>query len=443
MKKIGLALVFPVFAAAAAMGASLKIVSPNGGETLVIGAPAAIQWSATGISEKVRLILFKGGKKFGIIADGLNASPSSYSWTAGQYSGGTAAAGTDYQVRIRTLSDSHNDLSNNFFALQAPSSPPGLQFDPEHLKLKRIDPKNLGALSAKIAITSPAAGGQYTAGQPLPVAWNKNIGFTADLHLYLLDDQGEELQHVFPVANTGQYNGLVPGMQYTWPGRKFQVELAAVNPNTQSVLQGASGFFSILAPPPQQPVVRTLARNGETETTHTRQYQDQGMPECLSASHPAPGRQPGSREIKVGHHVRSGRHGECDWYEAYYFHGHVNFDLDEVKGKQVLEAKLLVSLSGFQQLNPQGDLATNEECDSNCDVYIKGAGYSEGKLASFSIFSEGEKQSLDVTKAVQYWAAGNANDGLLFSAKLSQSKYANSVCLKYYSTMFLTVRYVD
>jgi hypothetical protein len=121
----------------------------------------------------------------------------------------------------------------------------------------------------------------------------------------------------------------------------------------------------------------------------------------------------------------------------------VSFDLDEVKGKEILEAKLLVSLSGFQQLNPQGDLATNEECDSNCDVYIEGPGYTGGILTSFSIFTQGEKQSLDVTKAVQYWAAGNPNQGLLFRSKLDHSKYANSICLKYYATMFLTVKYVD
>ena len=162
-----------------------------------------------------------------------------------------------------------------------------------------------------------------------------------------------------------------------------------------------------------------------------------------SASHPAPGRTPGSREIKVGHHVASGRQGECDWYEAYYFQGNVTFDLEEIKGKEILEAKLLVSLAEFLEQGPQGTLATNEECSSNCDVYVKDANYPGGRLAGFSIFSAAEKETIDVLQAVKHWSAGNPNNGLLFRAKLDHSHYSESVCLKYYGTMFLTVTYID
>ena len=165
------------------------------------------------------------------------------------------------------------------------------------------------------------------------------------------------------------------------------------------------------------------------------------MPERLPSR--LPGRAPGVRQIKVGHHVASGRHGECDWYEAFYFQGKVVFDLEAINGKEIVEAKLLVSLGEFQEKGPQGTTGTNEECDANCDVYVKDSNFPGGPLTSFSLFAVAEKKSLDVTQAVKHWAAGNPNNGLLFRAKLDHSKYSESVCLKYYGTMFLTVKYIE
>ena len=64
-------------------------------------------------------------------------------------------------------------------------------------------------------------------------------------------------------------------------------------------------------------------------------------------------------------------------------------------------------------------------------------------LLSFSIFGKGEKQYLDVTKAVRHWAAGGSNEGLVFSVKPDRVKYSDSVCLKYFGKMILNVKYID
>ena len=81
---------------------SIVINAPNGGETLTLGQTAYITWTASGISQNVKLqLLTSNGVQVGVIAKDLAATPGSYAWTVGQYSGGTAAAGS-YKVRVRT-----------------------------------------------------------------------------------------------------------------------------------------------------------------------------------------------------------------------------------------------------------------------------------------------------------------------------------------------------
>jgi len=443
MKRILIFIAVLAWTAGSAFGATLSMVQPNGGEALVLGTDYQIRWHAVGTSQKIKLVLIKSsGTIIGVIAESLEASTQAYSWKVGKYLGGTADPATDYKIRIKTVDGSLVDVSDAGFTIKAAGAGIDFSLVSQMAKIEK-KPHALGNISFKIAVNAPEANGQYEAGQPLHVAWNKNFGFNADVHMVFSDDQGAELEHVGPIPNTGTFDGWVPAAKYTWPGSKYKIRLTATNPTNQKQVFGHSGLFSITSPPVLHKVTRTLARNGETNTTHTRQYQDEGTAECLSASHPAPGRAPVGREIKVGHHVASGRHGQCDWYEAYYFQGSVAFALDEIQGKEIVEAKLLVSLSEFQEKGPQGTLATSEECDSNCDVYVQDSDFPGGLLTSFAIIGVAEKKSIDVTQAVKHWAAGNPNNGLMFRAKLDHSKYSESICLKYYGTMFLTVKYID
>jgi len=444
MQKSLTMLILAILAYIPLWSASLTVVHPNGDEELLLGMAAPITWKADGVNQKIKLLLVRsGGAIVGTIASDLDAGSQSYVWSAGHYQGGIAAAGSNYKVRIKAIGDTLQDESDTAFTLFAGSPSPQLGDLAHTIKLNKKPILQNAELFSPIIITSPQANNVYTAGKPMPISWNKDFGFTSAIRMYLLDDQGAELEQKYPLANSGSYDGWTPDLKYTWPGRKFRIKLEAVNPVNHNVSSGQSGLFSIAPPPVLKKVTRTIARNGTTATTQTRQYQDEGTADCLSASHPLPGRVPGAPEIKVGHHVASGRHGECDWYEAYYFQGCVTFDLDEIKGKEIIEAKLLVSLTEFLEQGPQGTLATNEECDSNCDVYVKDSGFPGGLLTSFSIFSVAGKKSLDVTRAVQHWAGNNPNQGLLFRARLDHSNYSESICLKYYGTMFLTVKYID
>jgi hypothetical protein len=422
MKKIIMLTAILALTVVSASGASLTLLQPNGGEKLLIGFTYQIQWKADNVTENIKLVLFNGNTWLGPIVENLKATPSQFSWIAGKYSGGMAPAGDNYKIRIRTISNGADDYSDAFFSL--------------------LKPNLSGFVKAKpIIITAPQANGSYMAGKPLHIAWNKNFGFGTNIkiNMYLLDEQNARLEHKYDIANTGAYDGWTPDIKYAWPGKKFRIELGAFNPSIGLNASGKSGLFSITIPPPPHKVTRLLARTGTTETSNDRHYSDNGKPECLSAFHPQPGRAPGATEIKVGHYNSNGKNGDCYWSEDNFFTGSVTFDLEEIKGKEILEAKLLVSMSEFLQVNPVAP--TNTDCDNLCDIIVNSTNFSpSGLLTSFSLFEDQQKY-IDVTKAVQHWAAGNANHGLIFQAKRPQ--YTNSVCLKYYAKMFLTVKYID
>ena len=73
MKKI-IPIFFVVFCFSYLLQAqTLKLTSPDGQENWQLGSVHAITWTATGISQKVKLILLKDGAKVGLIADDLDA----------------------------------------------------------------------------------------------------------------------------------------------------------------------------------------------------------------------------------------------------------------------------------------------------------------------------------------------------------------------------------
>lgn len=65
-------------------------------------------------------MLFKDGVKAGNIVDSIDPALGTYSWTVGQLVGGTAAAGTGYQVQVREIGTTTGDRSDANFTLTSP-----------------------------------------------------------------------------------------------------------------------------------------------------------------------------------------------------------------------------------------------------------------------------------------------------------------------------------
>jgi hypothetical protein len=97
----------------------ISVKAPNGGESWQINTMQNITWTAKSITNNLRIVLFKDGVKVGNIVNSLSPLTSSYAWTTGSYVGGTATAGTSYQVQVREIGTDAGDRSDATFTLTA------------------------------------------------------------------------------------------------------------------------------------------------------------------------------------------------------------------------------------------------------------------------------------------------------------------------------------
>jgi hypothetical protein len=98
----------------------ISVKAPNGGESWQISATQNITWVAKSISGQLRIVLFKNGVKVGNIVNSIDPALGTYAWTVGNYVGGTATAGTGYQVQVREIGTDAGDRSDTEFTLTAP-----------------------------------------------------------------------------------------------------------------------------------------------------------------------------------------------------------------------------------------------------------------------------------------------------------------------------------
>ncbi len=99
----------------------LDIGTPNGGERWTIGSNKTIGWRVIGFDSNrpIRIDLLKNGEKIGTIISGLEIGTGdiAITWKAGKYEGGMATPGSDYKIRITTLSKQYTYESQSSFTL--------------------------------------------------------------------------------------------------------------------------------------------------------------------------------------------------------------------------------------------------------------------------------------------------------------------------------------
>ena len=103
---------------------NLQLLSPNGGESWMIGKNKSITWTFSGLptNHAIQLELLHNGSVIGIIGKnipiGAPGETSSWTWRVGTYQGGTAAADSGYTIRIIDMwNRQHTDVSNGTFTL--------------------------------------------------------------------------------------------------------------------------------------------------------------------------------------------------------------------------------------------------------------------------------------------------------------------------------------
>ena len=118
MKQAVIFIIGTLLSAAALSGQTLKVLSPDGGESWPAGQVRVIRWQAQGIAGTVKIILRRAGEKVGDIAADIPASQGSFSWTVGALIGGGAVApASGYVVRVRTTDNLYTDDSNAGFRI--------------------------------------------------------------------------------------------------------------------------------------------------------------------------------------------------------------------------------------------------------------------------------------------------------------------------------------
>ncbi len=95
----------------------ITVTAPNGGESWPIGSIRDITWNTQGISGDLKIYLWKDGILVGTIVGDLNPASGSYTWTVGQYKGGTASAGTGYTIKVKEMGVTVADFSDAAFTL--------------------------------------------------------------------------------------------------------------------------------------------------------------------------------------------------------------------------------------------------------------------------------------------------------------------------------------
>jgi hypothetical protein len=110
------------FLAGSSWAAGLKMIYPNGGESLSLGATVNITWDPGGVPGNVNLILLQNKAKLGLIASKIK-NTGSFSWVVGKTDGPMAAPGSDYVIRVKSIANNMQDNSNTPFTIVTPGNP--------------------------------------------------------------------------------------------------------------------------------------------------------------------------------------------------------------------------------------------------------------------------------------------------------------------------------
>jgi RHS repeat-associated protein len=82
---------------------TVQVVSPNGGESLYLGAMDTVNWNSMGVTGTLKLELLVNGSVAGTIADGLPAGQTSYQWQVGKTLTGWVNPGADFKLRVSSI----------------------------------------------------------------------------------------------------------------------------------------------------------------------------------------------------------------------------------------------------------------------------------------------------------------------------------------------------
>lgn len=229
---------------------AITVISPNGGESWVIGTPVTVRWSPTADGVNVRIILYRDGTdeahRLGNVVNSTPGVAGSYSWTAGVHDGGRAVAGASYYVRVRVVGTDEADASDAGFVL-------------------------LGTIS----VTSPMETAVYEAStSTLHAAWTA-ADVSGSVRIDLERQDGTERYVIADSVVAG-------GSPLDWPVPLATAEGTYRVKVSQGATQGSSGRCFVMAYRP--PNIKVLQPNGGEELVMGNSYPIRWLPHHLEGN---------------------------------------------------------------------------------------------------------------------------------------------------------------
>jgi hypothetical protein len=297
---------------------TLKLNSPNGGESWTIGTQKNITWTATNVSGSLRILLGKNNSLIGVIAKNLNPAVGLYTWTVGNYEGGKVLPGPGYQMRIQVQGGSiHDDIDGTF-----------------SIRMAQI-PSGKPSVLNRVTITRPNPASNWKIYEKQDINWEafpKPEYFYLELYNY---NGTKRVEAIFegPIepysGNKYRYNWNIPNIMSEPDLAKYKIKILAVT--SAGPLDAFSGMFSIAKPWEKKHVVLNAALliNPILEKSGCDKWFYQPAQE-----------KPG--KARVGHYFFSQYAPPDDRWCGHIFRSRFQFPLDHLKGKVklLLEAKL-------------------------------------------------------------------------------------------------------
>lgn len=197
----------------------LTVVAPNGGDLWEWGTEVELAWETGGLSEDVKLALFKGNSYHKTIA---NTAPNtgSFVWEVPE----SVGQGDDYRFRVRSTDDFQLvDFSDAFFSVGPGPNTPSL------------------------TMTNPNGGETWTLGETVSVQWETN-NVEGNVKLALFEGNTYRKTIVNSTANDGEYTWEVPGWLPT--GDNFRVRVRSTE--DISIVDFSDAYFSLVDQGAQQ-----------------------------------------------------------------------------------------------------------------------------------------------------------------------------------------------
>ncbi|MBN2346107.1 MAG: hypothetical protein JXO51_06920 [Candidatus Aminicenantes bacterium] len=438
MKKARIYLSLSLLAVAMAFGASLKVMQPNGGETLTLGQSYPITWTASGVSQKIKLVLAKGnGVPVGVIVENVAANASPFSWTVGQYQGGTASPG-DYKIRVKVMKGPLEDLSDGTFTIQAGMTIPGPASE-LHMKT----PGGVAAAMQSIQVTEPSTGSMWAEKGTFTIRWKTFLKKSPTIELYNYNGT-KKVATITPKLlimkfhENGEYkfDWTIPAGIYTFPGN-YTIRVSADNGKSE----GFSKMFHI------DKAVNMVEKSANVEAQVNNQARRHYRFKCTSVDKLGIGfpAGPAAGIMRVGWENSWRQWGVgnyCHRHLCFVYRSFIIFDVSAfAKGRIIQKATLQIMKESTHYSDGN---SVNNDHPGHCaaKLFRVLAPWSSAFDVQAELVGDGTAGTHDITSIVRDWALKGQNHGLMMTGRDESYRKNNEECISYYKA-FLNIQFLE